>query len=282
MRPNGVKVLPNNFTLEYDLITDENVTEHESGILNIFVKAEGLSLEDYSYHFSDTPQIKLDIKPYSQNLVVSAFRESGFTGGIEETSCIFQETRANFWTPSKVHRVSISRIGTRLVAYVNQTKVFDIANALPPNVGYTLLMATDLWETGFYVSNLRLATDAKLPATELKERQTYFTENILFGTDSDRINPRSYQTIRRIAQALKEVDGKIKIIGHTDNTGKAEYNMELSKKRAESVKRTLVREFGIEASRIETEGKGQTEPIGSNDTVQGRAANRRVEFRIVK
>jgi outer membrane protein OmpA-like peptidoglycan-associated protein len=71
---------------------------------------------------------------------------------------------------------------------------------------------------------------------------------------------------------------KVKIVGHTDADGSDATNLELSKKRAASVKESLTKEFGIDASRMETDGKGESEPIDKNDTPAGKANNRRVEF----
>jgi outer membrane protein OmpA-like peptidoglycan-associated protein len=71
---------------------------------------------------------------------------------------------------------------------------------------------------------------------------------------------------------------KIKIIGHTSSDGDDAANMELSKQRASAVKEYLVKEFSIDAARIETEGKGETKPVGDNKTKEGKAQNRRVEF----
>jgi OOP family OmpA-OmpF porin len=71
---------------------------------------------------------------------------------------------------------------------------------------------------------------------------------------------------------------RLRIEGHTDNVGKAAYNLELSKRRAESVKTYLVSKFQLDASRLTTEGFGDTRPIAKNDTDQGRAQNRRVEL----
>jgi outer membrane protein OmpA-like peptidoglycan-associated protein len=71
---------------------------------------------------------------------------------------------------------------------------------------------------------------------------------------------------------------KVKIIGHTDSDGNANSNLELSKKRAAAVKQTLASEFGVDASRLETDGKGASEPSEPNTTTEGKANNRRVEF----
>ena len=73
-------------------------------------------------------------------------------------------------------------------------------------------------------------------------------------------------------------DLRIKVVGHTDGDGKDADNLELSKRRAASVKIALTKEFGIDEKRIETDGKGETEPIDKNDNPAGKANNRRVEF----
>jgi len=73
-------------------------------------------------------------------------------------------------------------------------------------------------------------------------------------------------------------DIRIMIIGHTDADGSDAANLELSRKRAESVKQSLSTDFGIDASRISTDGKGEKEPVGDNKTREGKAQNRRVEF----
>lgn len=104
---------------------------------------------------------------------------------------------------------------------------------------------------------------------------------IHFATNSAAISPKSHRQLEEIARALNEPSlksSKILIEGHTDNVGSDAYNMELSAKRAESVKRYLVEKFGIESNRLETRGLGSSRPVASNDTSWGRAQNRRVEL----
>jgi outer membrane protein OmpA-like peptidoglycan-associated protein len=85
--------------------------------------------------------------------------------------------------------------------------------------------------------------------------------------------------MKEIATVLKENPTvKIKIIGHTDSDGDATKNLDLSKRRSISVKNALSTEYGIEAARIETDGKGATEPVAPNTTSEGKAKNRRVEL----
>ncbi|MBW2263371.1 MAG: OmpA family protein [Deltaproteobacteria bacterium] len=117
---------------------------------------------------------------------------------------------------------------------------------------------------------------------EMGGSQIQILEKINFATDSDEIvGHKSFKVLRAVKKILKaNPDMKIRIEGHTDDVGSATYNMALSKKRAESVKKWLVDE-GIDGSRIETVGIGPKKPITDNDTKEGRAKNRRVEFHIV-
>lgn len=107
----------------------------------------------------------------------------------------------------------------------------------------------------------------------------YVTHGILFDTGSDRIRPESAGVIRSVARGLEANPGLALLIeGHTDSTGDAAQNNELSKRRAEAVRSVLVSQFKIDAVRLRTAGLGATKPIDTNDTPQGRAQNRRVEF----
>jgi outer membrane protein OmpA-like peptidoglycan-associated protein len=118
---------------------------------------------------------------------------------------------------------------------------------------------------------------------EMSESQIQVIEKINFATDSDEIvGNKSFKVLKAVKKILEaNAEMKIRIEGHTDNVGPKAYNMDLSKRRAESVKKWLV-ENGIDEKRIETVGHGPTKPLAENDTKQGRAKNRRVEFHIVQ
>ncbi|MGE5810604.1 MAG: OmpA family protein, partial [Ignavibacteria bacterium] len=97
--------------------------------------------------------------------------------------------------------------------------------------------------------------------------------------NSDKIKPESYGTLKEIANVLKENSSvKVKIVGHTDSDGNDASNLDLSKRRAASVKNTLNSEFGIDSSRMETDGKGESQPVTDNNSQEGKANNRRVEL----
>lgn len=105
---------------------------------------------------------------------------------------------------------------------------------------------------------------------------------VFFATNRDTILRQSDPVLRAVAMALKATPGirKISIEGHTDGTGTAEKNLDLSQRRAESVRAWLVKN-GVEAERLEAKGWGDTKPITSNTNSIGRAQNRRVELVIV-
>jgi outer membrane protein OmpA-like peptidoglycan-associated protein len=108
-------------------------------------------------------------------------------------------------------------------------------------------------------------------------------ERVLFETSSDVIQERSFGLLDQVASVLRSVSyiTLIEVEGHTDDRGSAEYNQELSQRRAEAVMRYMV-EAGIEPHRLSAVGYGEERPIADNDTSDGRSANRRVEFRIVE
>jgi outer membrane protein OmpA-like peptidoglycan-associated protein len=102
--------------------------------------------------------------------------------------------------------------------------------------------------------------------------------NITFQTNSADLKPDFYQVLNSVAVVVKEYNKTIlEVAGHTDNTGSAQYNQSLSERRASSVARYLESQ-GVTSQRIITVGAGETHPIASNDTPDGRQANRRVEL----
>lgn len=102
---------------------------------------------------------------------------------------------------------------------------------------------------------------------------------ILFDFDKDTLRPESKETLDQIADLLEQNAAlKLKIVGHTDNRGTAEYNMDLSERRAEKVVEALVGEYKIDEARLSYSGAGSTTPVASNATEEGRAKNRRVEL----
>jgi OmpA family len=105
------------------------------------------------------------------------------------------------------------------------------------------------------------------------------TYGIYFGFNSDLIRTESEPVLREIASAMtKHPDWNLDVNGHTDNIGGTAFNQALSARRAESVKKALVQRYHIGADRFQTAGYGLSQPKATNDTLEGRALNRRVEL----
>ncbi len=171
-----------------------------------------------------------------------------------------------------------------------------------PQVGSAVMVLTEdatflngLWYEGGRLMGVwrgPLVTDGREPVCQtgqtnlvtsaIKQGGTATLYGIRFDLDSAKLRADSRQTLDALLDALTtEPTWRILIEGHTDAQGADEYNMELSAGRAESVKSWLI-DKGIEADRIETIGKGESQPEADNDSPQGRALNRRVVIRKVE
>ena len=113
----------------------------------------------------------------------------------------------------------------------------------------------------------------------LREQRRAVVYDLYFDFNSDAIREESEPTLREIAEVLRRnPDWTLSIEGHTDNVASDRYNLDLSSRRAAAVKAALGTRFGIGGSRLTTAGLGEGAPQDRNDTVEGRARNRRVEL----
>jgi len=115
--------------------------------------------------------------------------------------------------------------------------------------------------------------------TVLKTNESVAINNLLFETASDRIMPSSLPELKRIAVFVSTYGYKVSLAGHTDNIGQAEDNKRLSEARAQAVRAQLI-EYGCAPEDITAAGYGDTRPVASNETEEGRQQNRRVEIKI--
>ena len=117
--------------------------------------------------------------------------------------------------------------------------------------------------------------------TPIKKGEVFIVKNLYFATNKTRILSRSEQALNDLYMYLaRNPQVRIKIIGHTDNVGKDAANQKLSDGRANAVMQDLI-ERGIAPERLQAEGRGETQPIDTNDTDEGRQNNRRVEIEIL-
>ena len=115
----------------------------------------------------------------------------------------------------------------------------------------------------------------------IKKGEVFIVKNLHFATNKTRILSRSEQALQDLYMYLaRNPQVRVKIVGHTDNVGKDEANQKLSDGRANAVMQDLI-ERGIAPERLQAEGRGETQPIDTNDTEEGRQNNRRVEIEIL-
>src|SRR5690606_29102869 len=104
------------------------------------------------------------------------------------------------------------------------------------------------------------------------------TLNVQFDFDQAVVKPEYFDDIRRVADFLAENENVVATLeGHTDSTGDDAYNQQLSERRAAAVRQVLVERFNVSPARISSVGYGESRPVTTNATSEGRAANRRVE-----
>lgn len=286
--PEWVKDLPDNFTLEFDLLCSPKFSFYSGAFVAGFTTAANIG--------ADFGPFKLFTKGHLENgggFEVGIHPENaGGAQGITTFISSYQSKNIlqsdadqdRFAEPDKTHvRVSIWRQKTRVRVYLNDKKIWDLPRALPENLKLNSLYFRNDGASNdndaFYLGNIRLAVGAPDTRNKLLTEGKFVTHGILFDVNSDKIKPESYGAIKDIATVLSENESvNVKIIGHTDSDGDEAANLTLSQKRAEAVKNTLSKEFNISASRMQTEGMGESKPIANNNTPLGKASNRRVEF----
>jgi outer membrane protein OmpA-like peptidoglycan-associated protein len=127
--------------------------------------------------------------------------------------------------------------------------------------------------------NFPVAKPENILEKQLIEEKRAVTYGIYFDFNKDTLKPESEPVLKEIAQAMtNNPDWKLTVEGHTDNIGGDTYNLDLSKRRAASVKQALVTQYNIAPDRLLTGGFGASRPVETNDTLEGRARNRRVEL----
>jgi len=172
--------------------------------------------------------------------------------------------------------------GAYFKLYVNERRLYNI-----PELGFKRDSVIRVFMRGaeepgmaMYVTRIRVAeseTDVLYDA--LANNGRWATQGILFATGKAELQPESRPVLKEIAATMTQHrDLQVLIEGHTDNVGNAASNLRLSDARAAAVKAALVEDFGIDESRITTQGFGDTKPAQPNTTAEGRAQNRRVEI----
>lgn len=285
--PEFINTLPENFTLEFDLATTSEFSYYSGQLRIIFAQASNPAKDFTKWEWFDGPktnglEVGLHPKDAGGKQGLSFFNIFAEAPG--QSQMKNEKSFPAFHVPerNRVH-VSVWRQKTRLRLYVDDYKLWDLPRAFSSDLKYNLLAFSTYRyhdETDkIFISNLRLAVGSPDTRNKLITEGKFSTTGILFNVNSAIIRPESYGVLKDIASALKEnPEVKVKIVGHTDSDGDDATNLNLSQKRAVSVIEALSGEFGIDKSRMESDGKGEAIPAQPNTTAEGKAANRRVEF----
>jgi outer membrane protein OmpA-like peptidoglycan-associated protein len=178
------------------------------------------------------------------------------------------------------HLVKFQQDGTYAIVYVGSDRVSNLPNAnfLTDTTIDFDLAANARFPT--YIKDIVISVGLDKLYDALMESGEFTTRGILFAFDSDALLPESTPVLADMVSTLEShPELAIVIEGHTDSVGEDAYNMELSERRAGSVVAYLV-EHGIEAGRLQAEGKGESDPVADNATPEGRQQNRRVVVRL--
>lgn len=267
---------PDDFTFEFDLL-------HGSPINGAHFKiciAELSKTDQPQYYPNSTNMFTIELNNANTGTTSGGTRFNGRKNGstdIQNSADAPMLSDKN----NPVH-IAIWRQKERVRVYVNEQKLWDVPKAATKDAKFNAIVFSVIYAeevVKHFVGNLRLAIGAPDTRNKFLTQNKWVTHGILFDVNSDKIKPESYGTLKEMATVLKEFpDLKVKIVGHTDADGSDASNLELSKRRAAAVKISLATDFGIMENRMETDGKGESEPLDKTDTPAGKANNRRVEF----
>jgi OmpA-OmpF porin, OOP family len=275
---------PENYTIEFDFLADY---KSDQAVPHLKILLTGDKLP--SSHLP--PQVEIALAPNGGISVAESADGIYFESTDSKGSLFLRGKKQQYGTfhslnhkNTPVH-ISIWVQKQRIRIWINQDKMYD----LPKGISEDLKLNGLAFETtsyggpkenyNYFISNLKIAVAAPDTRSKLITEGKWSTTGILFDVNSDKIKESSYGTLKEIATVLSEnADVKVKIIGHTDSDGDDAKNLDLSKKRAAAVKNALSKEFNIDETRLDTDGLGESKPVGDNKTPEGKAQNRRVEF----
>lgn len=258
---------PKNFIVEFDIVPKKGGGRYAVGV--------AMYGENGFKEMSNPFDCKTGLMV---NVATSGWESQGLKAGNPQ---IRGDSQIKPVVEEKVNHVIIWVQNRRVRIYHQGGKVLDMPTNLYEDSKFTRL-AFQLYRgasCASYVSNIKITTASPDTRNKLLTEGKLVTYGIYFDVNKDVVKPESYGTLKDIAKVLNEVpDVKVKIVGHTDADGADAANLDLSKRRAASVKAELVKSFNVNGDRLTTDGMGESKPVAPNDTPSNKALNRRVEF----
>lgn len=252
--------LPDVFTIEFDVFFEELGTKRTQQYQIRFFEGTGGAE-----------------RGNRDNRVIDVFWNRVNTGSFGGKTASYREEGKN-WQPKWKH-IAIAFNKRSLKLYMDHERMLNI-----PRVKFTPKMFSigvqydDRFIKICAIKAIRVNEGGKKLYDRVMADGKFVTHGILFDVNKSTIKAESMGTINEIVKLMNEhSDLRFRIEGHTDSDGDDAYNQKLSEDRAASVKSLLV-DSGIDASRFETKGFGESKPVDNNTTPEGKANNRRVEF----
>lgn len=261
---------PDNFIVEFDIIPDE---EYNYGMVYTL----------YEEDPENPKEINDDLYPGKSGLHITLKQDGWETKGYSNNpdgDWIDGQGSKNPVVREQVNHVIIWIQKRRVRIYHQGAKTVDVPTNIYAHTKFNRFLFAG-WDRASWpmVTNLKITTASPDTRSKLITEGKLVTYGITFDVGKADIKSESQGTLKSIADVLKEnPEVRVKIVGHTDSDGDDQLNQQLSQRRAESVKTALASQFGIDASRLETEGAGEKQPVAANDTPENKAKNRRVEF----
>lgn len=179
---------------------------------------------------------------------------------------------------SKWVHIAIAYTNGKLKGYIDETRLINIPHSEFNPLGLTLYCYHASDNNRVYVKNVRIAEGGVKYYDRFLQDGKIVATGIRFDVNKATLKPESMGVINEIADLMKEnPDINFSVEGHTDSDGDNDSNQTLSEDRAQTVLQTLVK-MGIDSSRLTSKGWGESKPMDTNDTPEGKANNRRVEF----
>ena len=265
--------LPEEYTIEFDLFT-EGLDKKTSSNALLYV-----TLDDNN-GFKNGRAYAYAAIPFGQYGAFGIRVRNTNTSGSQINNTITADIRKAVLNNP---HISIAVNKKRFRLWVNEVKYIDIPQFIysPEKIGFLKFNLNGLRDgiDKVFIGNLKIAEGGVDLRRKLMSEGRISTNGILFDSGSANIQPQSYGIIRQISQVLMQDDSiNLNIVGHTDADGDDASNMILSKARAEAVKKALIDVYKISGNRLQTDGKGESQPVGDNTTSEGKSQNRRVEF----
>jgi outer membrane protein OmpA-like peptidoglycan-associated protein len=183
-------------------------------------------------------------------------------------------------------RVQVWRQKNRFRMYIDGKKYWDLPTAFgEANYNQIIFFIGTYKNTKdkYFITNLRLAEAGEDQRHKLLETGSFTTNEILFDVNKATIKTASFKILDELGKVLAENPSvHVSITGHTDSDGNDAANQKLSEDRAKAVAQYFQTKYKISSSRLETFGKGETEPLNANTSENDKKLNRRVEFVVIK